>query len=222
MKNRGLDFDRHGNRLRYVPSDYMRNVLTEKGCRCFPHVVNLAVQAILEALSDSAKVFRQTSAQTGQLISEEHEAYLRALESEPHNRIRRTAVALRHTQRRQGVRRTIREGNEERIWRAPKLIDGVWKLEEFSMRLLELILDCPTRWSSTRNMIERFLYLYPVRRLSFLLGGLALIWSPGNQQIYCQRPNTCRVRSHAYGLRGATRYLRCPRPRPPYPGALVF
>lgn len=66
------------------------------------------------------------------------------------------------------MRRTISEGNKEHIWRAPKLVDGVWRLEEFEMKQLELILDCPTRWSSTRNMIERFLYLYPVCLLCVL------------------------------------------------------
>jgi hypothetical protein len=30
MTHRGLDFDRHGNRLRCVPDGYMRNVFTKK------------------------------------------------------------------------------------------------------------------------------------------------------------------------------------------------
>ncbi|KAG8773677.1 hypothetical protein FRC12_002385 [Ceratobasidium sp. 428] len=144
MADRGLDFDCEGNRL-----------------RCFPHVINLAVKAILDALSESAHVYRYYMTKAGGAIPIELETYLLALESEPHNHIRKTAVALRRTQRCQGVRNTIHKGNEQRIWQTHKLIDGNWKLEEFQMKALELILDCPTRWSSTRNMIERFLYLYP-------------------------------------------------------------
>jgi hypothetical protein len=96
--------------------------------RCFPHVVNLAVDGFLAALSESSKVFRQSSSQGGRSIDEQLNSYLLALETEPHNRIRRTTVALRHTQRRQGVRNTIREGNEERIWRTYRLVDDNWKL----------------------------------------------------------------------------------------------
>ncbi|QRV94607.1 hAT family dimerization protein [Ceratobasidium sp. AG-Ba] len=104
MTERGLDFDREGNRL-----------------RCFPHVINIAVQAILAALRESAELFRHYLRKSGETISIELETYLLALESEPHNRIRKTAVALRRTQRRQGLRKTIREGNEQRIWRTHKL-----------------------------------------------------------------------------------------------------
>ncbi|EUC54633.1 transposase, putative [Rhizoctonia solani AG-3 Rhs1AP] len=38
---------------------------------------------------------------------------------------------------------------------------GLWIMEEFIMSPLQLILDCPTRWSSTYYMINQFLYLYP-------------------------------------------------------------
>ncbi|KEP45349.1 hAT family dimerization protein [Rhizoctonia solani 123E] len=131
MVTRGMDFDRHGNRL-----------------RCFPHVVNLAVQDILGALSLSAKDYEGNLAQRGFKLDGQPElqAYLSALSRELLERIRRTITALRRTQRRQGLRKTILVGNS----------DGSWTL-----RALELKLDCPTRWSSTRDMIERLLYLYP-------------------------------------------------------------
>ncbi|QRV87057.1 hAT family dimerization protein [Ceratobasidium sp. AG-Ba] len=144
MLNHGLEFDRDGNRL-----------------RCFPHVINLAVLAILAALSESAKVFRRLLSNSSDTMDVQQELYLLALESEPQNRIRRTAVALRRAQHRQGLRNTIREGNEQRIWRTHRLVDDSWRLVEFEMKVLELRLDCPTRWSSTRDMIERLLYLYP-------------------------------------------------------------
>ncbi|EUC54139.1 hAT family dimerization protein, partial [Rhizoctonia solani AG-3 Rhs1AP] len=131
MVTQGMDFDRHGNRL-----------------RCFPHVINLAVQDILGALSLSAKDYEGNLAQRGFKLDGQPElqAYLSALSRELLERIRQTITALRRTQRRQGLRKTILVGNS----------DGSWTL-----RALELKLDCPTRWSSTRDMIERLLYLYP-------------------------------------------------------------
>ncbi|KAG8689200.1 hypothetical protein FRC09_012528, partial [Ceratobasidium sp. 395] len=70
-------------------------------------------------------------------------------------------IVLRRTQRRQGVRNTIRGGNEKRIWRTHKLIHDDWKLEEFQIKILELIPGCPTKLWSTGNIIERFLDLCP-------------------------------------------------------------
>ncbi|KAH7334994.1 ribonuclease H-like domain-containing protein, partial [Rhizoctonia solani] len=69
--------------------------------------------------------------------------------------------ALRLGQRRQGLQNIIDEGNRNGLFRQPKHMDGLWIMEEFIMRPLQLILDCPTRWSSTYYMIDRFLYLYP-------------------------------------------------------------
>ncbi|KEP45954.1 hAT family dimerization protein [Rhizoctonia solani 123E] len=131
MVTRGMDFDRHGNRL-----------------RCFPHVVNLAVQDIIGALSASAKSYEENLALQDIKLDTEPElkAYLSSLSRELLERIRRTIAALRRTQRRQGLRRTIIAGNSDKSWH---------------LRLLELKLDCPTRWSSSRDMIERLLYLYP-------------------------------------------------------------
>ncbi|EUC65415.1 hAT family dimerization protein, partial [Rhizoctonia solani AG-3 Rhs1AP] len=131
MVTRGMDFDRHGNRL-----------------RCFPHVVNLAVQDIIGDLSVSSKDYEKNLAQRGIKLDGQPElqAYLSALSRELLERIRRTITALRRTQRRQGLRRTIVAGNSDNSW---------------NLKLLELKLDCPTRWSSSRDMIERLLYLYP-------------------------------------------------------------
>ncbi|KEP46424.1 hypothetical protein V565_199570, partial [Rhizoctonia solani 123E] len=129
MVTQGMDFDRHGNRL-----------------RCFPHVVNLAVQDILNALPASAAEYRSALSQQGLKLDDESEAYLSAFLFELLNHIRKTITALRRTQRRQGLRQTIVEGNTDKSW---------------TLKLLELKLDCPTRWSSTRDMIERLLYLYP-------------------------------------------------------------
>ncbi|KAH7325342.1 ribonuclease H-like domain-containing protein, partial [Rhizoctonia solani] len=144
MAARGMDFDRHGNRL-----------------RCFPHVINLAVQDILAALADSAADFQRAEASKGSTLTDEVIAYLIALSTSPHNRVQRTAAALRLGQRRQGLQNIIDKGNRNGLFRQPKHMDGLWIMEEFIMRPLQLILDCPTRWSSTYYMIDRFLYLYP-------------------------------------------------------------
>lgn len=162
MVAKGLDFERHGNRLRCARHLEFLIALTRKKHRCFPHVINLAVQDILAALSTSAEIYRRTLVQSGLQIEAGLDAYITALENSPHDRIRRTAVALRHGLRRQGLQNAIREGNQDQLFRRPELVDNVWTIVPFQMALLELILDCQTRWSSTRNMIERFLYLYPV------------------------------------------------------------
>ncbi|KAH7305410.1 hypothetical protein B0J17DRAFT_734322 [Rhizoctonia solani] len=59
--------------------------------------------------------------------------YLSALSSELLNQCR------------QGLHRTIIDGNNDKSW---------------YLKVLELKLNCPTRWSSSRDMIERILYLY--------------------------------------------------------------
>ncbi|CAE6502682.1 unnamed protein product [Rhizoctonia solani] len=129
MMAQGMDFDQHGNRL-----------------RCFPHVVNLAVQDILGALAALATEYHDSISQQGYILDDELELYLSALSFELLSRIRKTITALRQAQRRQGLRRTIIEGNTNKSW---------------DLKLLELKLDCLTRWLSTRDMIEHILYLYP-------------------------------------------------------------
>lgn len=54
MATQGMDFDRHGNRL-----------------RCFPHVISLAVQDILAALADSAAEFQKNEESRGFTLTDE-------------------------------------------------------------------------------------------------------------------------------------------------------
>lgn len=58
-----------------------------------------------------------------------------------------TAFARASGQRRADFKQTIEDGNKTRVWEEP-------------VPVLQLLRDCPTRWSSTRMMGSRFLVLF--------------------------------------------------------------
>jgi hypothetical protein len=128
--------------------------------RCFPHIINLATQAYLDALPHAPNKYRELYAANGANIPPDMAEYLDGLESDPVNACRKTVVACRASGiRRAGLRNNIIEGNAA----------GRFKVEGKVVQLpvLEPILDCPTRWSSTCDMIDRFRMLYIV---SFVTG----------------------------------------------------
>lgn len=101
--------------------------------------------------------------------------YIGALKSNLVKRVHEAVVALRHGQRRRAVKKTCREGNEKGWWdyhtdepAKQTLEDGTTKdvihrsLVKVQLTPLELILDVRTRWGSTRGMVNRYIYLYPV------------------------------------------------------------
>lgn len=81
--------------------------------------------------------------------------YADALAADPVGRVRSLVAACRASgQRREDLRAVIINGNETGRWES---IGGV--------PLLQLLRDCPTRWSSTYMMVDRALRLYPVGSL---------------------------------------------------------
>ena len=74
--------------------------------------------------------------------------YADALASDPVKCTRDIVADCRVSgQRRAELRKVIVSGNEHKSW---------------DMDILQLLRDCDTRWSSTKNMITRLIYLYPV------------------------------------------------------------
>jgi hypothetical protein len=115
------------------------------------------VQAYLDALPHAAQHYRQKIVAKGEEITSKVALYLDALESQPAAACRKTVVALRSSGiRREGLKCTIIEGNAAGRYKTATSGDPV------QIPLLEPILDCPTRWSSTSNMILRFRLLYMV------------------------------------------------------------
>ncbi|CAE6443976.1 unnamed protein product, partial [Rhizoctonia solani] len=123
--------------------------------RCIPHIINLTVQAMLDALPAAAARFREEVAAKGDELDGEIEEYLQALESGVVDLCRESVKALRSSDiRRQGLRDLILDGNFRGLFRSP---DNKILL----VPVLELLRDCLTRWSSTYLMIFRYLELYP-------------------------------------------------------------
>ncbi|KAG8729906.1 hypothetical protein FRC10_003305 [Ceratobasidium sp. 414] len=120
---RGIEFDAQRNRI-----------------RCFPHVMNLAVNEILKSLVATAASFRAEMSATDLPIDQSTELYLQALE----------ASGLR----REGLHNAILEGNRLGRFRGP---GG----DVYSLPVLQLLREMPTRWSSSYNMIDRYIVLYP-------------------------------------------------------------
>ncbi|KAF8600612.1 hypothetical protein BDV93DRAFT_587999, partial [Ceratobasidium sp. AG-I] len=123
--------------------------------RCFPHVVNLAVKAILNELPAAAQWFRNETTAKGNALDEETLDYLAALESGIVSACKDSVKAMRSSDiRRDGFTDTIKLGNLHSHF---KTNEGII----FALPVLQLLRDSETRWSSTYNMINRYLELYP-------------------------------------------------------------
>lgn len=87
------------------------------------------------------------------------EAYACALKKDPIGMVRKIVAACRSSgTRRSDLKDIIEAGNKA----------GSWGLDEegevnLVLRVLQLLRDCETRWSSIFLMIMRLIYLYPVR-----------------------------------------------------------
>lgn len=137
--------------------------------RCFPHVINLAVQAIYATLKDPSNADLQYLLGNIPELTEEAleamhlpdgvmiEEYRTALTADIIGTARKLVTACRASgQRREDFELTIREGNES----------GSWTDSEgnpLSLPVLQLLRDCETRWSSTFLMLDRVTTLLPVR-----------------------------------------------------------
>lgn len=141
--------------------------------RCFPHVINLAVQAIYAGFQDGKGLDMQYLL-GGVGISEDDlktavfpngvtaQTYAQALETDIVAVARKLVTACRASgKRREEFMNTIAEGNRDQIWR-----DG--KGKPMVMEALQLLRDCETRWSSTFLMLDRLLSMLPVCPFSAL------------------------------------------------------
>ncbi|QRV87948.1 hAT family dimerization protein [Ceratobasidium sp. AG-Ba] len=139
--------------------------------RCFPHVLNLSVNSVLTALPAAAKWYRDEVDKKGETLDDEVIDYLVALESGLVNACRESVKAMRKSDlRRDGFSESIKLGN----------LHGYFKTkngETLLLPVLQLLRDSETRWSSTYNMIKRYLELYPYEVLHDLLNVLAVLHS---------------------------------------------
>jgi hypothetical protein len=109
------------------------------------------VQAFLEALAATAHEFREAAAAKGDELDSSILAYLSALETGPVSICRESIKSMRSSDiHREGLRMAIQDGNFQAAF---KTENG----EILTLPLLELLRDCETRWSSTYNMISRYL-----------------------------------------------------------------
>ncbi|THH15387.1 hypothetical protein EUX98_g9474 [Antrodiella citrinella] len=137
LLKRGIPFHRDGNRV-----------------RCFPHIINITVQAILEELKR-----RPTAPYGSSLPLEDVFTYVESLQKDPISLVRKVVATCRASgQRRRDLQETIKNGNKTGHW-ATSMIDV--GREYTSMPEVQLLRDCETRWSSTFLMIDRFLVLFP-------------------------------------------------------------
>lgn len=139
--------------------------------RCFPHVINLAVQAIYTTLKDDSNADLQFLLGNLPELTEEAlqamplpgnitiDGYRNALAADIIGTARKLVTACRVSgQRRNEFALTIQEGNEAGSWTDS---EG----NSLSLPVLQLLRDCETRWSSTFLMLDRVVTLLPVRTL---------------------------------------------------------
>jgi len=82
-------------------------------------------------------------------------SYASALESDPVGQTRGIVSVCRASGgRRKELKSVIEGGNKSKTWGE-------------IIRVVQLLRDCETRWSSTYNMIDRTMELYPVKFLDF-------------------------------------------------------
>ncbi|PPR04216.1 hypothetical protein CVT24_013300 [Panaeolus cyanescens] len=113
--------------------------------RCFPHVINLAVKAVIGALIEPWALPENAS----QLDIEYHAA----LKADLVGRVRRFSTFVRSSgQRREAFEQAIKEINEA---------GGFGEVVKKLMRLVGLLKDMEVRWSANMFMVDRFLEQYP-------------------------------------------------------------
>jgi hypothetical protein len=140
--------------------------------RCFPHIINLAVQAIYATLKNKSNADTQYLLGNIPELTDEVvkamplpdgitiEEYRAALAADIVGTTRKLVTACRVSgQRREDFELTIQEGNKARSWTDS---EG----NRFSLPVLQLLRDCETRWSSTFLSIDRMLMLLPVCTLT--------------------------------------------------------
>lgn len=134
-------------------------------CRCFPHIINIAVHTALKSVTNLVEpeplhsdVAIAVDSSNG---SDEHDPielepervsaypsdWRRVLSRDVVAKVRKLVNACRKSpQRHESLRQYIRKGTDARQW---------------NIKPLQLLRDVDTRWSSVYLMIERYLYLHP-------------------------------------------------------------
>jgi hypothetical protein len=150
-----IEFDAEGNRIRYhFDSDYFSFI--NRFGSCFSRVINIATQTILAELTENP--WLPVVSSVSQLPYPELVAYVDALESDPVGGSRRIVASCRASgQRLSSLKIVIKQGNEKQVWPP----NGV-------LRVIQLLRDCETRWSSTFMMNDRVIELYPVSLIPVL------------------------------------------------------
>ncbi|KAI0916313.1 hypothetical protein AcV5_003286 [Taiwanofungus camphoratus] len=140
LREKGIPFDRDGNRI-----------------RCFPHVVNISVQTGLKQLTtvdplvyadDTVSTDDMDAAASNPALLADME-YMEALREDPVSKARSLITVCRASQqRREDFDQTIIKGNIANTF-------GQQPLQE-----VQLLKDVDTRWSSSFMMIDQVLELY--------------------------------------------------------------
>ncbi|KAG2076651.1 hypothetical protein BDR04DRAFT_1204782 [Suillus decipiens] len=137
LEMRGISFDHAGNHP-----------------RCFPYVVNLAVQAILKELKENPVVPVLEAPAHLSALTDLH-VYTNTLSNEPIRQCCGIVNACRHSgQHHHCLQAVIEEGNNNGYWKS-KLPD-----DKETLPVLQLLQDCSTHWSSTFKMIDHVLTLH--------------------------------------------------------------
>lgn len=135
---------------------------------CFPHIINLAVQAIYAALKGGKglegqyllgninHLGRASVEGTDLLEGVTKTDYIEALKVDVLGLVRKLTGACRISgKRREELENTVLEGNQNETW----MNDHG---EPVLVKVLQLLRDCETRWSSTHLMTDRVLAMLPV------------------------------------------------------------
>lgn len=126
---------------------------------CFPHVINISVKTGLKYLTDTS-IFDPDISPTDPLFEatqalRDDVEYWQTLKNDVVGRARRLVAACRASgQRREDFKSIIVDGNENGSWGDAGLL-----------RVIVLLRDVDTRWSSTFLMIDRVLELHLVSLL---------------------------------------------------------
>lgn len=123
--------------------------------RCFPHVINIAVQTALKVLSDLPDLTPGVPPHDVNISAElaADPQYWAVLQSDVVGLARSLVTACRASgQRRDDFEQVLEEGNNRGGWGDPPEL----------LRIVGLLKDVDTRWSSIFLMIDRVLELYQV------------------------------------------------------------